>query len=101
MKLFETVDVQESPVRFLFGIFGQRLIIPIRSSISVEIHNSQRTLKIQAMEISLENSTQITKICPIHFRSFTRTIKSDGSEKMAKCPKYARKFLIFLDANLL
>lgn len=53
------------------------------------------------MEILLENPNQIPKICPILFRSFTRTIKSEDSEKMVKCPKYARKFLIFFDANLL
>lgn len=94
-------NVQESPVRFLLEIFGQILITAILSSISFDIHGSVKTLKIQAKKILGENPNQTLEICPIHFRNFTRTSASEDSEKIAKCPKYARKFLIFLDANLL
>ena len=94
-------NVQESPVRFLLEIFGQMHIITILSSISFDVHGSVKILKIQAKKILRENPNQTMEICPIHFRNFTRTSASEDSEKMVKCPKYARKFWIFLDANLL
>lgn len=53
------------------------------------------------MKILRENPNQTLEICPIHFRNFTRISASEDSEIMAKCPKYARKFCIFSDANLL